>query len=150
MHTRENIACIMVIKSKKFQLKESHFSSNNKLCNQYECAFWVFKLNAHMYRRRTSILPEIRVLAPSLERGLDDSWPQISQSPEIPESPSSLTNSPHIYRSHDDITSESSRYIWVYSNGAPTWNTTTTALNLFSTRTNTSSTITICKFYRIL
>lgn len=87
----------------------------------WKCTFWVTKKLlrikcTYVRRRRTSILPEIRVLAPSLERGLDDSWP-LSQSPEIPQSPSSLTNSPCIYRSHDDITSESSRYISVYSKG---------------------------------
>lgn len=65
-------------------------------------------------RRKTSILPEIRVLAPSLERGLDDSWPLSSQSPDIPDltkSPS-LVHSQQIYQSHDDITdSGSCRYI---------------------------------------
>lgn len=59
-----------------------------------------------MYRRRASILPEIRVLAPSLERGLDDSWPLTSQV----QTPS--VQSLQIYQSREDITrSESSRYI---------------------------------------
>lgn len=65
-----------------------------------------------MYRRRPSALPEIRVLAPSLERGLDDYWPLDSELPgfELPDSPS-LVQSLKIYQSHDDFTrSESSRY----------------------------------------
>lgn len=61
----------------------------------------------NVYRRRPSILPEIRVLAPSLERGLDDYWPLDS---ELPDSPS-LVQSLKIYQSHDDFTrSDSSRY----------------------------------------
>lgn len=73
-----------------------------------------------MYRRRTSVIPEIRVVAPSLERGLDDdTWPECS----VPNSPSladpSLVTlsmlpsiSPQIYQSHTDISdSEISRYI---------------------------------------
>lgn len=65
-----------------------------------------------VYRRRTSIIPEIRVLAPSLERGLDDSLSLRSQSPDITNSPS-LVHSPQIiYQSHDDLTdSDISRYM---------------------------------------
>ncbi|XP_055299160.1 piezo-type mechanosensitive ion channel component isoform X9 [Sitodiplosis mosellana] len=65
-----------------------------------------------MYRRRTSVIPEIRVLAPSLERGLDDTWPEYSvpNSPSLAD-PSSVqntlsmlrSNSPQIYQSHTDI-----------------------------------------------
>lgn len=74
-----------------------------------------------MYRRRTSVIPEIRVLAPSLERGLDDTWPEYSvpNSPSLVETPSIQntlsmlpSNSPQIYQSHTDISdSEISRYI---------------------------------------
>lgn len=66
------------------------------------------KKSPNVYRRRPSVLPEIRVLAPSLERGLDDYWPLDS---ELPDSRSSFAQSLKIYQSHDDFTrSESSRY----------------------------------------
>lgn len=63
----------------------------------------------HARRRRGSLVPEIRVLAPSLERGLDDSHQQYSQhmSPKISGSPSNVTYSRQIYRSYDDDTDTS-------------------------------------------
>lgn len=66
-----------------------------------------------MNRRRASLVPEIRVLAPSMERGLDDSYQQISQdlSPKFSNTPSNITNSPKIYRSYEDGTvTGSNRY----------------------------------------
>lgn len=57
-------------------------------------------------RRRESIIPEIRVVAPSLDRGLDESSPQIThQSPK-------LTHISDIYRSYemDDSCTDCSRY----------------------------------------
>lgn len=62
----------------------------------------------HVNRRRGSVIPEIRVLAPSLEQGLDDSYQLISSKMSYP-SPE-LTNSPEIYRSHEDGTGTDNRY----------------------------------------
>lgn len=96
-----------------------------------ECVIWVIFASyciwcARVYSRKTSIIPEIRILAPSLERGLDDSWPLSIRSldmPDLTNSPS-LVHSPHIYHSHDDMSdSDSSRYLpRTYSDGTVTEN----------------------------
>lgn len=62
----------------------------------------------HVNRRRGSVIPEIRVLAPSLERGLDDSYQHISSKMSYPST--NLTNSPEIYRSYEDGTDTDNRY----------------------------------------
>lgn len=74
---------------------------------------------ACMYRRKTSVIPEIRVVAPSLERGLDEDIPYVLHSPSISQSPiisDSLiaSYSAKIYRSYDDDDThkDSSRYMF--------------------------------------
>lgn len=72
-----------------------------------------------MHRRRKSILPEIRILAPSLERGLDDDSPKIlelEETPNFSQTPNfsnslNVSSLPKIYRSYEDDTdNDSSRY----------------------------------------
>lgn len=62
----------------------------------------------HVNRRRGSVIPEIRVLAPSLERGLDDFYQNIPPKMSYPST--NLTNSLQIYRSYEDGTDTDNRY----------------------------------------
>lgn len=72
----------------------------NRFIISHELNLW------YANRRRESIIPEIRVVAPSFDRGLDESSPHIThQSPK-------LTHISDIYQSYEDVDSRTdcSRY----------------------------------------